>query len=215
MSVYLVPLTLQSQQIAGQTFTVNGPKYFSTALAGLSFACVPYGGEGIGLITLAVPNAALAAEPDVYSFPANLSTPMASADVATLSTFLTAVNVPVDQIVSGMTFAAALQVIAKIFLVAQTLHGVSGAPIFSTGTTLSTAIEDSDISPIATTPIPTASANLDTTVADSDLTPLGIQTVSSFGPFDFSGVTGADTLGDVLDSLSKQLTQTVNLGSIS
>jgi hypothetical protein len=186
MNVYLVPLIPQSQTIAGRSIQISAPKYL--ALVGQSFMSLPY--EGISIVSLAAPNTALEAEPDVYAFPSNFSALMTSADVAALSTFLTAVNVPTSQIVTGLTFAEALQIIAKIFLVDQFLRGISGAPIFSQGITISTAVEDSDIAPIAaTTPIP--------------------------GPFDFSNVKSTDSLGTVLDSLSKQITQPVNFGGLS
>jgi hypothetical protein len=183
--VYLVPIVSTQQAIGGQTMTVRAPKYLNMPT---SFTCIQFGGEGYGILVLSAPNASIAAASDCWVFPSDLTARMIESEASALSTFLASINCPADQIASGMTFAAALQVIAKIFLVAQVLHGVSGAPIFSVGTTLSTTVEDSDIAPIATTPIP--------------------------GSFDFSGVKATDSIGSVLDSLSNQMTQPANLGSL-
>lgn len=187
-SIYLVPLLPQAQTIAGRSIQIDTPKYL--ALVGMSFTSIPFGGEPMCILVLSAPNAALESESDVYSFPSDLTSQLSDTAVATLSAFLTDANVPVSQIQSGMTFAATLQAIARIFLACQALHGVSGAPIFTAGVTLTT------------------------TIADSDLAPLGTQEVSSFGPFDFSSIKSSDSVGDVLDSLSKQITQNVNFGSL-
>jgi hypothetical protein len=120
---YLCPITSQQQTIGGQTLTISAPKYLQSDLAGLTFTCVPFGGEGWGIVTLAAANSALNAESDVYRFPADLTTVMQDADVSTLAAYLATANCPSDSIVAGMSFNDALQIIAKIFLVAQAING--------------------------------------------------------------------------------------------
>jgi hypothetical protein len=149
MQTYLMPLTNQTQTIGGQTLTVSAPKYFRSDMAGLSFSCVPFGGDGMGIVSLAKPNATLSKETDVYSFPSDLSTTLADGDVTTLSAYLTAANIPSDQISTGMTWADVLQVIAKIFLVAQQLYGVTGSGIFTNGATLTDPLSNSGVAGIA------------------------------------------------------------------
>jgi hypothetical protein len=109
---------------------IQAPKYSSTDMAGASYSCVPYRSEEWCVVALAAQKAALAAESDVYAFPADLSATLQDSDVSTLATFLA--NVPSDQIVAGMTFEDALMVIASTFLVAQAISGSTGTEILVT-----------------------------------------------------------------------------------
>lgn len=210
MNYYLTPVT--SQTVNNPSQTVNAPKYFSTDMAGLAFTAIPFGAEGWAIVSLANANAALAAESDVYSFPADLTTLLQDADVSALSTYLTNANIPSDQITSGMAFADALQVIAKIFLVAQSLYGLTGSAIFTNGATLDDTIGDSGVSSL-TAP----SLNIGIGGGAGSLLGAGGSSGGSSeqsGPFDFSSVSSDDIISDVLDETSQQFTSTVNLGSL-
>jgi hypothetical protein len=204
MSFYfIVPITQQT--LAGQT--VNAPKYFSTDLNGLSLSSLPYGLDGCCLVGLHALNAALSAETDVYSFPEDLTAELADADVAALANFLSPLNVPTDLITSGLTFADVLQIIALIFLANQAICGVTGVPTFSDGVTPSSAVSDSGASSLA----PTLTLNAgkgDNTNTGNNNAPAP---VTSNGPYDFTGIAASDTVGDTLNSLSQQFTDTVVL----
>jgi hypothetical protein len=200
MSFYfLTPIT--SQTIGQQT--ANAPKYLATVMAGLGFSCIPYGAEGWGIVGLQNANPALSAEADVYTF-GDPSTVMTDADVATLSAYLATANVPSDQIVAGMTFGVALQTIAKIFLVAQAIAGSTGSSIFAEGSTLDTAVGD-------TTAASIVPAQTNNKLGKVGSVSSGGSASSQLGPFDLSGVSASDTVGDTLDSISQQFTDTVIL----
>ncbi len=195
MNLFIMPVT--SQQIGKRT--ANGPKYLATHMSGLTLKCIPYGAEGWGIVGLQSVNPALSAEEDVYTFPADLTTVMDDADVSTLTAFLTAANVPANQIVSGMRFAEALQNIAKIFLVAQTIASQTGSQIFTDGITFESAVSD--------TTVATASSQKS---IGKGIQQSGQQQAAT-GPFDFSGVAADDTIGDTLTTISQQFSDTVIL----
>lgn len=196
---YLVPLT--SQALNGQT--IVGPSYLQTDMAGLGFSCIPFGQEGLGIVSLAAANAALAAESDVFAIPSDLTETLVDADVMNLTNFLTPLNVPVSQFISGMTWAEALQTLATLFLAAQAISGALGTSIFGDGsTTLDTAISDSSISALA----PSQNESLGHIKSGGSIQQ---QQVTSNGLFDFSAISASDTVGDTLDSLSAQFTSAV------
>jgi hypothetical protein len=201
---YLVPITSQQLTIGEQT-TVNAPAFLAD-LNGATFTSIPYGSEPICILTLASVNPALAAEDGVYEFASDLTTQLADADVSTLSAFLANANIPSDQIESGMTFGAALNYIASVFLVAQALAGASGAAIFTDGVTLDTQVGDSDIAPIAgnSLSLSKGAGNEQHQAGSSG----GGQIISAY---DFSGVSASDSIGDMLDSVSSQV-GSINLG---
>jgi hypothetical protein len=209
MIYYLVPITSQQRTIGNQTISGNAPKYLSQITG--AFTVVSFGLDGWGILTLSDALPSLSLEPDVYSFPSDLSTVMQSTDVSTLSAFLANANIPSDQIIAGMTFAAALQVIAKICMVNQALCGATGAKTFSEGTTLSTTIANSDLAPLASTQKVSqqVGAGVGSGGTGGGSTP---PIAPQIGPFDFSSVTASITIGAMLDSISQQFTQPVNLG---
>jgi hypothetical protein len=209
----LVPVVSVQQTIGSQTITVNEPAFLSD-LNGAPCTCIPFGGEPICILTLSAPNAALSQESGVYTWPSDLTAVMQSADVATLSSFLTAANIPSDQLIAGMTFAAALQVIAKICMVAQALLGATGAPIFTNGTTLSSTIGDSDLAPLA--PTESVSQGIgEVGVSAPGGGNGGTQVPTQIGVFDFSSITASTTIGSMLDSISQQFVGDVNLGEFA
>src|ERR1700685_2093877 len=131
---YLVPVT--SQTINGQT--VNAPEYLSTDLAGLPWSAIPFGIEGWTLLALAAPNAALAAEADVFTFGIGTLT---DADVSLIEDYFTNANIPNDFAITGALWSDVLSQVAKIFLLAQALAGSTGQPIFAgTGLTLDSTV---------------------------------------------------------------------------
>jgi hypothetical protein len=209
MNYFLCPLT--SQIVGNQT--VSAPKYLRTDLSGLAFSCIPFGGEGtMCILTLAAPNPALAAESDVYAFSADLTATMSAPDVALLDAFLTAANIPSDQLSSGMSFGDALQIIARVFLAAQALFGLTGSAIFTDpSVTLDSTVGDSGVAAIAPTLQLSGPGNSKQAGGGSISGGSQQQTVS--GPFDFSGASSDDLIGDTLDSVSQQFTSAVNLGS--
>ena len=196
---FLVPL---SQQTIGSKILSGG--YLSTDMAGLSFSNIPYGAEGIGIVTLANANPALAARSTLYAFP-DLTVTMGASDVALLAAFLTAANIPSDQLSSSMTFGAALQIIAQIFLAAQALYGLTGSAIFTNGVGLDDTISDSGVAAIATQQT-IGPGNMK---GGGSLGGGGGQQQTQSGPFDFSNVSAADLIGDTLDSVSQQFTAPV------
>jgi hypothetical protein len=216
MFFYLTPVTSQTITIGSRQQTILAPKYCSTDMAGLPYSCVPYGAEGWCVVALTAENSALAAETDVYAFPSDLSTVMQDSDVSTLAAFLATANVPSDQIVSGMTFEAALTAILTIFLVAQAIAGSTGSAIFTDGTTVDTPISDTS-----------ASALVPSTSQASVGVGMGFGAIggggnagnasnpqsSQVGPFDFSDVSSSDAVGDVLNTVSQQFTSPIVIGS--
>ena len=164
MNYYLCPIA----PVTIGASTVMAPKYFDSDLKGLTIATIPFGREGIALVSLASPNAALAAEADVYAFPADLTTPLTLADAAALGSYLANFNVPTTWLAAGLTFGAVLRQLAQIFLVAQFISGQTGKALFAgTGKTIS--------STVGVTALP--------------VTP---------GVFDLTGVKPTATLGDIL-----------------
>jgi hypothetical protein len=185
---YLMP-TASFTGMNGNQFTA--PKYFQTDLAGLSLSCVPYGAEKWTLVNLASPNAALQAEPDVFSFPVDLTTLLQPADVAALDIFCAPANIPSTFAIAGMTFAEVLRQISQIHLLAQFLSGkTAGKSIFPSGVTLGTKYQS----------LPVGSA----------LSPAAVSVGVNSGLFDFSGVQSADTVGNILTAVSQQFTQPVD-----
>jgi hypothetical protein len=123
---YLVPLVLTTGPNNQQ---ITAPKYAATDLANVSYSSMPYGGEGVALVSLVAPNAALAAEPDVYAFPTDLTQQLASTDVAALAAFVQPCNIPSSWILFGATFQSVLTQLAQIFLCMQAISG--GNPVFA------------------------------------------------------------------------------------
>ena len=169
---YLVPLVLTTGPNNQQ---ITAPKYAATDLANVSYSSMPYGGEGVALVSLVAPNAALAAEPDVYAFPTDLTQQLASTDVAALAAFVQPYNIPSSWILFGATFQSVLTQLAQIFLCMQSIYGATGATLFAgTQNTLAT--------PMAQVAIAWPAS----------------------GPFNFTNANPAATLGDTLVSVGQQ-----------
>jgi len=131
---FLVP-TVQTTMPDGNT--VAAPEYLSTDLKGLTWSAISFGAEGLDLLTLASPNTALSAEPDVFTFPVNLTAALTDTDVTNLSNYLTTYNVPTSQLAAGQVWTAVLRQIAQIFLVAQQASAQNGGQsLFTLNATL-------------------------------------------------------------------------------
>jgi hypothetical protein len=120
-----------------QQFNAQGqlvPKYLATDLLNKSWVAMPYGLELLALVATD-PNPALAAEADVFAFPLNLDTLLASADVTSVQSFFAAQNIPNGYVVAGMTWRTVARTTAKVFQINQRHNGLTGTAIFSTNTT--------------------------------------------------------------------------------
>ena len=122
MNFYLVPLAPTT--IGGRT--TLAPKYFQTDLAGASFSSIPFGTRSVALLSLAAPNTALATEPDVYAFPADLTTPLVDSDVVALDAYLQNADIPYTWLTPGMSFQDVVHQIAQLFLAAQSDSALAG-----------------------------------------------------------------------------------------
>lgn len=187
---YLMP-TVSFKDASGNQFTA--PKYFQTDLAGLSFAAVPYGAEPVAIVSLSAPNPALAAEPDVFSFPSDPSKTLSNADVASLDLFFAAANIPFLWLTVGMSWSDVRRQTATIFLLAQFVAGATGKPIFN-GATLSTQYGQ----------LPPTSGLSATALS------VGVSRVNPV--FDFSAARPANTVSDVLLAVSQQFTSPILIG---
>ena len=197
---YLVPV--DPTQIGDDT--VSAPKYMLTDLAGLNITCIPYGAEPLTLLSLTAPNAALAAEADVYAFPDDLSEALTDSDVTTLSAYLDNANVPSTFLTVGMTFQDVVRQIAQVFLLAQAISSESdGASIFPSGTTVD--------SPIASQTMGKGGGN---SGGIGGSTPSALANVagSTAGVFDLSDVDTSESIGDTLLVVSQQFTEPIQLG---
>jgi hypothetical protein len=209
MNFYITPVT--SQTIAGKQ--VSAPKYLATDLQGLSFAAIPFGVEGWALVSLAEANGALAAETDVYAFPADLSKQLDETDVSALTTFAATANIPSDEFIEGATFADVLQIVAGTFLAAQAISGVTGAPIFTAGVTPDSPIAASGAAALVLTASQSNQKGTSNNKAGGTAAPAPVAT--SNGPYDFTAINANGTVADALISLSQQLPAgTLNLGTI-
>jgi hypothetical protein len=109
----------------GNPIAINVPEYSvndTDPLYGAAYTCMPLTGAGIALVATA-PNSVLAAESDVFAFPADLTAEMSDSDITALSTVLQNANVPTDFLVSPITYAQAARTIGQI---AQTLQQAAG-----------------------------------------------------------------------------------------
>lgn len=187
--------------------TINGsavsvPKYYDTDLAGQTYSSIPYGVEGLTLVSTA-PNAALAAESDVYPFPEDVTRILDDEGSAVLDEFLATYSVPTDLIVSGMPFVAVIVILAKLFLLAQYLSASQNSAIFTSGVTLSSPFSDSGVSGALNAQLNPGSKTMQAGVqgGTQQQTPL----------YDLSQVGDTDTVADVLNNVSTQFSAPISL----
>src|SRR5271154_4574358 len=133
---YLVPVV----PITVGLLTFNSSKYSDTDFARTGFSAIPYGLEGITLLSLDVPNAALQAEPDVFTFPDDLTAAITDQDVSNIDAYFANANIPSDFATTGMSWSDVLRQVAQIFLVAEAVAGQTAASIFPAGITLDSPV---------------------------------------------------------------------------
>src|SRR5271154_6314001 len=131
--VPVVPITIGLE-------TFSSPKYSDTDFSGVGFSAIPYGLEGITLLSLDGLNAALQAEPDVFTFAADLTTAITDQDVANIDAYFANANIPSDFATTGMPWSDVLRQVAQIFLVAEAVAGQTTASISPAGITLDSPV---------------------------------------------------------------------------
>jgi hypothetical protein len=181
------------------------PKYVSTDLLNKSWVAMPFGIEGLVLLATD-PNAALAAESDVFAFPANLDAILSGPDVSNVQAFFQANNIPSAYVLAGTSWRSVVRTTAKCFQIAQRHVGVNQAGIFTTNTPTSLAAQSAakkangivPAAPIRVGIAPTLSGSLSTlTAVKSNLAAVA----SSFG---FSAPDSNGTLETALTFLGNQ-----------
>lgn len=173
--------------------TAFRPKYFGVgeAFAATMTHALDYGLEPVFLVRADVTNPqhnTIVANADVVGSPANLELTV-NASLTTVQTRLSAKGIPAGWITSGMTYRAVLRWTARLFLLAQRLHGQTNGRPLPSGITLNSTIGD-------------------LTVAQRN----ALQTAAvSLGATDFSAITLATTLHDALKSIGDQIPIAIQL----
>ena len=207
MQQYLVPLV--TTQFGNNT--ISAPKYLGTSA---SFSCIPFGQEGLGLVS-AIANAALA-QPDVFAFPAltGVVTPndLDPTVPTSFAAFCAANNIPATPFVSGMSWQDVLIATAQIFLAAQAISGVTGAPIFTAGVTPNSPITASGAAVLVPTASQSNQKGSTNNKAGGTAAPAPVAT--SNGPYDFTQIDSSGTVGDALNLLGQQFVGVVDFGTI-
>jgi hypothetical protein len=207
MSVqYLVPVV--SVTVNGQT--VQQPKYAGTDYTN-SYAAIRYGLEPLCLLSLPAASPALAAESDVYAFPADLTQPMSAAAVTTLESFLASNNVPSDGLEAGAPFVTALVYVTQIFLLAQFVAGSTNqsGSLFANGVTVNSPANSSpSISAVLTaapqpTPTPQPGPVASSAGTGNANGTNSASSASSSGLFNFAAISNLATVGEFLDAASQ------------
>jgi hypothetical protein len=198
---YLVPVV--PIRIGLQTF--NGPKYSDTDFPGAGFSAIPYGLEGITLLSLDGTNAALQAEPDVFTFPDDLTTSLTDQDVSNIDAYFLSANIPSDFATVGMLWSDVLRTVAQIFLVAEAISGATGASIFPAG-----------ITPDSPVVLQTQQFGKTGNQASPTPTSAVAQVIGGqAGVFDLSDAQATDTISDVLTSIGQQFTAEISFDGVT
>jgi hypothetical protein len=193
---YLLPVD-EPQRADGGQYQV--PKYVTVPrdprgdqlLAGVPYEYILFGLEPTMLIALdvtAAQHTTLTANSDVTTVPVNIDNTL-GANLATVQAALEALHIPADALAAGTTYRQVLRGIIGIFRVAQRFHNQANTQIFPAGITLSTPL--SDLSQAVRTKLQQAATDLG---------------------YDYSGLTLASTLRDVLKALANQAAPATVLG---
>lgn len=178
----------------------RGPKYFKwrfdpdpPALLDVPWSMRDFGLEPTALIAADVDttqHALLAAQPDVTALPLNLDNQL-GVSLATVQAQLEALRIPADNLLATHTYRQVVRAVVAIFAVAQRFNGRhgTGGRLFPSGITLATVLSDL---PLA------ARQNLQAAAED-----LG---------YDYSGLTLASSLREVLKKLASQQAPFTMLG---
>jgi len=210
---FIVPVVQVTQTFGGQPQTVNVPKYSaldSTEVLYSNFGAIPFGVEPATLLSLSATNPALTAMPDVFTFPADLTTLLADADVTALDAFCAPLNIPTSFAITGMTWQAVLQQIAQVFLVAQAVSGANGAAsLFANGATLDDAVQ-----PVQAAQLSKGVGNLKSGGVSQQAAPSALANAAGgvAGPFDLTNVDVSQSIGDTLLSISQQFSAPILIG---
>src|SRR5208282_2319012 len=140
MSLFIVPSTTATM---GPLGAVHIPKYSALDTTPLytSHGCLMYGLENYALISLPSANAALSAEADCITLPANLSATLTAANVTTVQGYLATVNMPSAWVTTSLTWQQVVRTVAQICILINWIVGQVGvASIFTSGITLNTTI---------------------------------------------------------------------------
>jgi hypothetical protein len=173
--------------------TAFRPKYFGT---GETFAAtlthaLDYGREAVFLVRADVTNAQntnITANADDVGSPTNIDNAV-GANLTTLQNRFEAAGIPAGWVTSGMTYRTVLRWTARLFLIAQRLHGMVDGRMVPPGITLNSTIGD-------------------LTVAQRDALQ---EAALRLGVTDFSGVTLATTIRDALKALADQITIAIRI----
>lgn len=178
INLYLMPATG-----AGTKADPNRGKYWDD-LAAFSRAEMDYGLEPVFLVAADVDastDTAMRAHADVTGVPQNLNGTVGAGAVTATKNALEAFNIPAGWVTAGITWKTVVRTTATIFQIAQRLHGLGAARLFSAGVTLDTQFNQ-------------LTAGQRQKLLDA---------ADSFN-FDRSGLTGAATMRVILKALADQ-----------
>lgn len=194
---YLVPI----EEVSRGPGTARGPKYFAwrfdpdppALVAGVQWAMRDYGLEPTALLAAdvdAAQHTLLTSQADVTAVPANLDAQL-GANLATVQAALENLHIPGDVLTASNTYRQVLRGTMAIFSLAQRFNGKLGnaGRLFPAGITLSTVYSD-------------LSANVRQNLQDA---------ASELG-YDYSGITLASTVRDVLKKIASQQAPSPMLG---
>lgn len=188
--LYLVPIEFS---LDGKT---RGPKYFPftgdpdapALIQGAPRAMMPFGLEPTALLAADLSAAqvtTMAGLTDVTVIPANLDNQL-GANLATVQAELEALNIPADMLNTGNTYRQVLRGVIAIFSVTQNFYAIRGTQpeggrLFPAGITLATTL-----------------GSLSVAVRQD------LQAAASALGYDYTGLTLASTIRDVLKKLASQ-----------
>jgi len=155
-----------------------------------------YGLENYALISLPSANAALSAEADCITLPANLSATLTAANVTTVQGYLATVNMPSAWVTTSLTWQQVVRTVAQICILINWIVGQVGvASIFTSGITLNTTI-----------------ATVKSTAPGSLLAKAAARVAQATDLFSLAGITGSMTVGAALTAIAVQFTTPIILG---
>lgn len=198
---YLVPL--EEGMNPGSGNPVRGPKYFAwpydpdppALVMSVPWEMRDYGREPTALLAADLSpgdHALVAGMSDVTAVPVNLDAQV-GANLATVQTALESLNIPADTLLATHTYRQVLRGVMAIFALAQRFNGRLGQAgrLFPSGVTFATTLGD-----------------LSQTVREELK-----EAAQSLG-YDYSGLTGASTMRDVLKAIARQQSPSPMLGVI-
>lgn len=188
LRVYLTPVVARSDKPNSRA-----PKYFWD-LTGVWWGAMDYGLEPVFLVVADVTDAqhaALVANADLASVPANLDASIGAAGLTAARNALEGFGIPGQWLMAGTTWREAVRHCARLFQFAQRLHGLYGVRVYQSGITLGTTVGS----------LTAGQRNALLDVAQS------------FG-WDTSGVTGAMTLRQALKVMANQWSGPILIGGV-